>query len=138
MAEEHEQELQEKRGTKYTRFQYPEMQASGVHDNMDEPPAASMFTRGMKYQKQPENRDPVVSGMMSVVNTLCQAVTSKPSLAPASSTYIKQLGELRRLFDILSPEEYEEQRSHIVSLMHELKLISHIPCILCILCNRFS
>ena len=91
-----------------------------------------MFTRGMKHQKQPENRDPVVSGMMSVVNTLCQAVTSKPSLAPASakraelcSTYIKQLGELRRLFDndILSPEEYEEQRSHIVSLMRELKYI---------------
>ena len=88
MAEEHEQELQEKRGTKYTRFQYKlwaEMLASGVHDNMDEPPAASMFTRGMKHQKQPENRDPVVSGMMSVVNTLCQAVTSKPSLAPASA-----------------------------------------------------
>ena len=38
MAEEHEQELQEKRGTKYTRFQYKlwaEMLASGVHDNMD-------------------------------------------------------------------------------------------------------
>ena len=136
LAEEHEQELQEKHGTKYTRFQYKlwsEMLASGVHDNMDEPPAASMFTRGTKHQKQPENRDTVVSGMMSVVNNLCQAVASKQSPAPASaspakraelrSTYITQLSELRRLFDndILSPEEYEEQGSHIVSLMRELK-----------------
>lgn len=133
LAEEHEQELQEKHGSKYTRFQYKlwaEMLASGVHNDMGEPPAASMFTRGTKQQKQP---DAVVSGMMSVVNTLCQAVTSKQSTATASaspvkraelrSKYIQQLSELRQLFDndILSPDEYEEQRLHIVSLMRELK-----------------
>ena len=106
---------------------------SGIHNDMDAPPAASMFTRGTKQQRQQENRDPVVSGMLSVVNTLCQAVTSKQVAGTANaspvkkaelrSTYIQQLSELRQLFDnnILSPEEYEEQRLHIVSLMRELK-----------------
>lgn len=136
LAEEYEKELTEKHGSKYTRFQYKlwaEMLASGVHEAKDEPPAASMFTRGTKQQKQQENHDSVVTGMMSVMNTLCQAVTSKPSPSPTGasparkaelrSTYIKQLGELRRLYDsdVLNVDEYEEQRSHIVSLMRELK-----------------
>ena len=43
--------------------------------------------------------------------------------AELRSKYIQQLSELRQLFDndILSPDEYEEQRLHVVSLMHELK-----------------
>lgn len=133
IAEEHEQELQEKHGSKYTRFQYKlwaEMLASGVHDNKDGPPAASMFTRGTKQQRQSESNDAVI---MSVVNSLCQAVTSKQGpvatgASPAKraqlrSTYIQQLSELRQLYDneVLNEDEYEEQRSHIVSLMRELK-----------------
>ena len=135
LAEEYEQKLQEKHSSRYTPFQYKmwaEMLASGVHNDMEEPPADSMFTRGTKHQKQPENRDAVVSGMMSVVNTLCQAVTSKQSVTASASPvkraelrskYIQQLGELRQLLDneILSQYEYEEQRLHIVSLMRELK-----------------
>lgn len=61
------------------------MLASGVHNDMNEPPVASMFTRGTKHQKQPENHN-VVSGMMSVVNTLCHAVTSKQNTATASAS----------------------------------------------------
>ena len=48
LAEEHEQQLREKHGDKYTRFQYKlwaEMLTSGVHTDLDEPPAASMFSR---------------------------------------------------------------------------------------------
>ena len=50
------------------------MLASGAHDNKDEPPAASMFTRGTKQQRQSESSDDVI---MSVINSLCQAITSK-------------------------------------------------------------
>lgn len=148
LAEEHEQELKDKHGDKYTRFQYKlwaEMIASGVYTDSDEPPAASMFSRNTKRQKgiQPESSssntiDAVVSGMMSVMNTLCQAVTSKPvhndklpksaiaspmKKAELRSMYMKQLSDLRQLYDndILNAQEYEEQRLDIVTLMRELK-----------------
>lgn len=106
-----------------------------LHTDSDEPPAASMFSRSTKRQKQPDTRDTVVNGMMSIVNTLCQAVTNKqdchgktPTSASSKkaelrSTYMKQLSDLRHLYDsdILNPHEYEEQRVHIVSLMRELQ-----------------
>ena len=106
------------------------MLASGVHDNKDEPPAASMFTRGTKQQKQSESNDDVI---VSVINSLCQAVTNKQGqvstgASPAKraqlrSTYIQQLSELHQLYDneVLNEDEYEEQQSHNVSLMCELK-----------------
>ena len=53
LAEEHERELKEKHGDKYTRFQYKlwaGMLASGVHTNVNEPPAASMFFCSYKCQ----------------------------------------------------------------------------------------
>ena len=78
LAEEHEQELKDKHDDKYTRFQYKlwaEMIASGVYTDSDEPPAASMFSRTPKRQrgtqlKSSTTSDAVVSGMMSVMNTL--------------------------------------------------------------------
>ena len=128
LAEEHEQQLREKHGDKYTRFQYKlwaEMLTSGVHTDLDEPPAASMFSRTKRQkgtQSESNTNDAVVSGMMSVMNTLCQAVTSGNDKLPKShappmkraelrTVYIKQLSDLRQLCDdILDADEYEEQR----------------------------
>ena len=53
--------------------------ANGVHNDSDEPPAASMFSRSTKRQKQLDGSDAMVNGMMNVVTTLCQAVTDKQS-----------------------------------------------------------
>ena len=69
LAEEHEQVLKEKHGDKYMRFEYKlwaEMLASGVHTNVDEPPAASMFSKCQR----PDTGDDVFHGMISVMNTL--------------------------------------------------------------------
>ena len=88
-----------------------------------------------KRHKQLDTSDAVVNGM-SVVNTLCQAVTDKQSNKPPTSScaspmkkaelhsmYMRQLGDLRQLYvsDTLKAHEYEEQWLHIVSLMRELK-----------------
>ena len=146
LAEEHEHELREKHGDKYTHFQYKlwaEMLASGVHTDSDEPPAASMFPRTTKRPKGTQlessnSNDAVVSGMMNMMNTFCHAVTTKQvgsdklrtsgSASPMKkaelrTTYMKQLSDLRKLYDddILSTDEYEEQRLDIVTLMRELK-----------------
>ena len=69
---------------------------------------------------------------MSMVNTLCQSVvanqnTTKPVLSPVKkaelrSTYMRQLTELRKLqeADIITKDEYEEQRSDLVENMRHL------------------
>lgn len=70
--------------------------------------------------------------MMTVVNNLFQALTPKQVPAERQSstqvsnspmekaalrgTYIKQLSEIRQLYDN-GQEEYEEQRLHLVGLM---------------------
>ena len=80
----------------------------------------------------------VVDGVLTVMNTLCQALaianrqteapTPSPTFSPMKcaqlhSTYLKQLSELRDLHDagILHQDEYEEQRSDLVNLMRQLK-----------------
>ena len=82
------------------------MLASGVHTNVDEPPAASMFSHSKR--QRPDTGDDVFHGMMSVMNTLCNVVSNrqvcdnKPlSSAGASpikkaelgTTYMKQLSD---------------------------------------------
>ena len=77
-----------------------------------------------------------MSGMMNMVNTLCQAITPKVTpperrqmgLSPMKkaelrSTYLRQLSELRQLRDneILTEEEYEEQREDLIDSMCNLK-----------------
>jgi hypothetical protein len=79
-----------------------------------------------------------MSGMMNMMNTLCQTLTPKSTppvperrqtgLSPMKkaelgSTYLKQLGELRQLREngILTEEEYEEQREDLIDSMHDLK-----------------
>ena len=78
----------------------------------------------------------VMSGMMSMMNTFCQALT--PEVTPSErrqvglspmkkaelrSTYLKQLSELHQLRDngILTEVEYEEQREDLIDSMHSLK-----------------
>jgi len=118
LASEYEEQLKSKHQDKYTRFQYKlwaEMLVSGVHSSTDDPPAASMFMHEAKHPKRNEStvNETVIDGMMSVMNTLCQALTPKhggekrPSvstgLSPMKrdlrSTYLKQLGEIRQLHD---------------------------------------
>ena len=117
LVEDFELKLQEKHKDKYTRFQiklWAEMLSTGVHSDLDNPPAASMFGRDKhaKRQSEPSGNDTVVSQMMAVMNTLCQAKTPKPEtrkkLSPDFSpvkraelrgTYLKQLSELRQLLD---------------------------------------
>lgn len=96
-----------------------------------------MFRRENKSMKQSDLNNTVVDGMLTVMNNLCQALTStkptkvekqpctlSPSLSPMKqaqlrSTYLKQLSELRDLHDagVLHKEEYEEQRSDLVNLL---------------------
>ena len=100
-----------------------------------------MFRRDSKSKKQPDLNNTVVDGMLNVMNTLCQALTptkqvtveqhrctpsqsfSPMKQAQLRSTYLKQLSELRDLYDtgVLHKEEYEEQRSDLVNLLRKLK-----------------
>ena len=68
--------------------------------------------------------DTVVSGMMTVVNNLCQTLVPKTAGSTCSSpvkraelrgTYMKQLSELKQLLDG-DQDEYEEQRSDIIKV----------------------
>ncbi len=141
-SDKYEQVLSEKHGKTYTHFQYKlwaEMYVGKVHPSLEEPPNAAMFRRDNKKsnKSQPDLNNTVVDGMLTVMNTLCQALTPTkqvekqcptPTFSPMKqaqlrSTYLKQLGELRDLHDggVLSSEEYEEQRSRIVNLLCQLK-----------------
>ena len=129
LVEDFELQLKVKHKDKYTRFQiklWAEILATGVHSVLDNPPAASMFGRDKhpKRQSEPSGNETVVNQMMTVMNTLCQALTPKPAANWTVSTdfsptkraelrgmYLKQLSELRHLLDqdVLTNEEYEEQ-----------------------------
>ena len=98
LAVSYEKQLAEKHSNKYTRFQYKlwaEMLASGVHSDTENPPAASMFSRNTKTKPVSESSN-IVSSMVSVVSTLCDAVASKPqtSLPAIRSTNDSQQREL--------------------------------------------
>ena len=144
-AEKFEQILSEKHGGKFSPFQYKlwaEMYVGKIHLSLGEPPAAAMFKRDAKQPKKPPDLNTtVVDGVLTVVNTLCQALAptnrlTEKQCAPASSptfspmkraqlcsTYLKQLSELRDLHDagVLHQDEYEEQRSDLVNLLRQLK-----------------
>lgn len=129
LAEDYEQKLKEKHGDKFSNFQFKfwaEMLAHDQHQSLEEPPGHAMFRReskgGKKGQGSPAD-DTVIGGMLSVMNTLCSAITPNQSrqevrraiLSPMKraelrSTYIKQLSELRSLHEsaMLSADEYEE------------------------------
>ena len=136
-AKEYEQKLVELHKDKWTSFQYKlwaEMLVCGTHTSLDEPPSASMFSRESKRSSSTASsslNDTVVSGMMTMMSSLCQALVPKPAGSTCGSpvkraelrgTYIKQLAELKQLRDsgILDEGEYEEQRSDIIELMRQL------------------
>ena len=149
-TEEYETKLKDKHGDKFTSFQFKlwtEMLTSGVHTDLDVPPAASMFGRETKKAKAPQKDSSDLSAavvdMVSVVSTLSQALSTSAqaqlnrphtsSSHPVSwspmkraelrSMYLKQMTELRQLYDdgILSEEEYEEQRLELVESLRQLK-----------------
>jgi hypothetical protein len=138
-AKEYEQKLVEQHRDKWTSFQYKlwaEMLVCGTHTSLDEPPSASMFSRESKHSSSAlaassSLNDTVVSGMMTMMSSLCQALVPKPvgstcgspvKRAELRGTYMKQLTELKQLRDggILDEDEYEEQRSDIIELMRQL------------------
>ena len=138
-AKGYEQKLVELHKDKWTSFQYKlwaEMLVCGTHTSVDEPPSASMFSRESKRSSSglaanSSLNDTVVSGMMTMMNSLCQALVPKSAGTTCGSpikraelrgTYMKQLSELKQLRDggILDQEEYEEQRLDIIKLMRQL------------------
>ena len=143
LADEYEAKLKEKHADKYSRFQYKfwaEMLAHDQHKSFDDPPGHSMFNReskeGRRGQTHAQSDETVVKSMLSVMTSLCGALTPTQSheriptstsspmrKAELRSTYLKQLSELRLLHEssVLSEEEYEEQRMDIVELMRQLK-----------------
>ena len=81
-----------------------------------------------------------MNGMLTIVNTLCQALVPHDLASPAATrlpsatfspmkkaelrgTYFKQLVDLRNLFDqgILTEDEYKEQKEDLVDAMRKLK-----------------
>ena len=138
-----EHKLQQKHEDKYSRFQikiWAEALASGQYTDLDTPPGYAMFGRENRDKKVSKdgNVEVVMSGMMNMMNTLCQALTPTPKVtsserkqvglspmkrAELRSTYLKQLSELRQLHDngILTEDEYEEQREDLIESMRNLK-----------------
>ena len=140
LVADYEQQLQQKHEDKYSRFQvkiWAEALASGQYSDLDTPPGYAMFGREKdKKHCKDGNVDVVMSGMMNMMNTLCQALTPKvtqPERRPVGlspmkkaelrSTYLKQLSELRQLRDngILTGDEYEEQQEDLIESMRSLK-----------------
>ena len=113
------------------------MLANGGYSDLDTSPAGAMFNResAIKRAKGQNSNESLVSGMVTMVNTLCQAVVPQPSTSQVGSTfsplkkaelrgtYFKQLAELRELFDqgILTESEYKEQKEDLIEAMRKLK-----------------
>lgn len=130
-------ELRQKHGSKYSSVQYAlwsEMIVGGTHENMDEPPLVPMFgaqrprgraSAGNLTEVITDVADKIVS-VLSPVATPTRKSSGNCS-SPSKSVelrgkYIQQLKDLVNLRDIgaLTEEEYEEQRSELVSLMRRL------------------
>ena len=78
-AEKYKESLTKKHGDGYTPFQiklWAEMCAAKTHSSLEEPPQAAMFKRENKHPK-PHSDSSVMDGMFTVMNTLCQAITTK-------------------------------------------------------------
>ena len=94
----------------------------------------------MKRSKTENSNDTFMNEMLTVVNTLCQALVPHDQASPAATrlpsaifspmkkaelrgTYFKQLVELRNLFDegILNEDEYKEQKEDLVDALRRLK-----------------
>lgn len=134
-AREFEVELKKKHESTYTPFQYKlwaEMYANGSHNSLEKPPSAAMFNREVKQSRSSHGQSDL---MVSVIEKLCTALTPKQEKGGVSvssspvkraelrTTYIKQLNEIKMLREneILTQNEYDEQRDELVMLMKQLK-----------------
>lgn len=142
LEEEYEQKLKEKHADKFSKFQYKfwaEMLAHDQHQSFEDPPGHAMFRRESKGAKKAQDSpadDSVICGMLSIMHSMCSAITPSQSTREVKqttwspmkkvelrSTYIKQLSELRLLHEsaVLSVEEYEERRNNVIDLMRQVK-----------------
>ena len=140
LAEDYEQKLKEKHGDKFPNFQFKFGQkcwlmiSTKVWRSHQVVQCSDMRVKGARKDRVVQQMT-VIGGMLSVMNTLCSAITPNQSkqevrratLSPMKraemqSTYIKQLSELRSLHEsaVLSAGEYEEQRK-VKDLMRQLK-----------------
>ena len=115
------------------------MLAHDQHQSFEDPPGHAIFrlesTGAKKAQDSPAD-DSVICGMLSIMHSMCSAITPSQSTREVKqttwspmkkvelrSTYIKQLSELKLLNEsaVLSVEEYEERRNDVIDLMRQLK-----------------
>ena len=141
----YEQQLQQKHEDKYSRFQikiWAEALASGQYSDLDTPPGYAMFVREKDKKTAKDENIDVMSGMINMMNTLCQALTPKVTppekrqnveLSPmkkagSRSTYLKQLGQLSQLHDnrIPTEEEYEEQREYRIMSYEKGRIMQYL------------
>ena len=101
------------------------------HTSFDDPPGHAMFKKEGRKRQANSQSDDTVKSMLSVMTSLCSALTpiwEKPPTNSSSpmrkaelhSTYLKQLNELCSLHESSVLSE-EEQRMDIIELMRQLK-----------------
>ena len=131
-------QLRQKHGSRYSNVQYAlwaEMMVGGTHESTDEPPPVPMFganrPRGRPSSGNPADALTEVAGKIASALSPDGSRQARTSVGNYSSPtksvelrgkYIQQLKEMVNLHDIgaLTDEEYEEQRSVVVSLMRKL------------------
>ena len=133
-------QLRQSHGSKYSGVQYAlwaEMIVAGTHESIDESPPVPMF--GAPRPRGRPSTGNLADALTDVADKIVSAFspatsqTRNPSgnySSPSKSVelrgkYIQQLKEMVNLRDIgaLTDEEYEEQRSVVVSLMRKLSSI---------------
>lgn len=131
------EELHDKHGSTYSMVQYrlwAEMIIAKTHDSTDQVPSAPMFG-GKRPRGRSESSGELTHALAEMAQSICNALSPKtPIRSPANaypsptkivelrSKYMQQLSDLVKLREIgaLSEEEYEEQRSVVVSSMRKL------------------
>lgn len=131
-------QLRQKHGSRYSNVQYAlwaEMMVGGTHESTDEPPPVPMF--GANRRRGRPSSGNLADALTEVASKIASALSPDGSRQACTSVgnyssptksvelrgkYIQQLKEMVNLHDIgaLTDEEYEEQRSVVVSLMRKL------------------
>ena len=100
-AKENEEKLKELHKDKWTAFQYKlwaEMLIYGTHTSFEEPPNASMFARDKKRTPNNTSNDTVgIDGVMTAMNSLCQALIPKQTTGEPISSPMKK-AQLRGMY----------------------------------------
>lgn len=130
-------ELVSKHKEKYSTPQYrlwARMQASGLHDNMDDPPNVAAFDSTPKRPRKDSLSNSLTDAAVAIVNTLsntekpkndtvCKAVGVSPgkSIELRMKNY-EQLRYLQQLYDdnIINECEFKEQKESILLSLRKL------------------